>query len=134
MDLVFRVPELRQWLINNDLMTLTETRGLPAASIDFKHATAAVCAAVRDRSFESEFSPGASGRAVLWLAANLAGVTGLDPLRIFMEDLTEQHAKLCTETIMYSAGFMDGVADPRGGVESNTVGPKTTLFDDLLWS
>jgi hypothetical protein len=89
---------------------------------------------ISGRTFESEFQPGRSGRAVLWLAASLGGVSQADPLRYFVEDLTPEHAKLCAEALMYAAGWMDGRADPRGGFPQGEFGPRTNQFDDLLWS
>ncbi|WP_042388413.1 hypothetical protein [Streptacidiphilus melanogenes] len=132
-DLVFRVPELRQWMIDGGFAYLREDKERPTAEIDFKAATDRVREAVASGSFESEFPPGDSCRAALWLAASLAGVPHLDPLRFFVEALSADHAKLCAEAVMYAADFMDGTADPSGGLDDESMGPREELFDKICW-
>jgi hypothetical protein len=133
-DLVFRARAVREWLVANGCVAEREERGRPVVKVDFKRAVSLVLEMVSAGTFESGFQPGRSGRAVLWLAASLGGVSQADPLRYFVEDLTPADAKVCAEAVMYAAGWMDGVADPRGGVPEGELGPRSEQFDDLLWT
>jgi hypothetical protein len=133
-DLVFRAREVREWLMANGCVAEGEERGRALVKVDFKRATDLVLEMVLARTFDSKFQPGHSGRAVLWLAASLGGVSQADPLRFFVEDLSAPDAKLCAEALMYAAGWMDGVADPSGGVPGDELGPRAQQFDDLLWT
>lgn len=131
--LVFFVPTLRTWLIDNGFMRLHGEGAECYAATQFDEAIERLRELSLDGRQFGEFGPGKSERAVFYAAAALSGKASVGTLRNFMPDLEAEHARLVAEAMLYAAGYMDGAADPWANeIEGPGTGPNAAAYESRL--
>ena len=125
--LVVQVPELRDWLINNQFIELYQGKRKPYARTKFKEAADRACEILRNGySALEESGLSMSCWSVLEVSANLSGeVKGT--LRD-VNELEDEHAKLVGEAVLYAFGFFDATVDVNGGW-GEEMGPNAADYD-----
>lgn len=131
--LVFQAVSLRDWLIEYKFMRFHGGAIGPYVATHFDEAIERIRDLSKDGRLFSEFGPGKSERAVLYVAASLSGGVNIQTLRYFVSDLNADHARLTAEALMYAAGYMDGIADPVGNEpEGRGTGPNSLSYDKRI--
>ncbi|MFK0193825.1 hypothetical protein [Kitasatospora sp. NPDC090308] len=111
--LAFQVAEVRDWLVRNGFVPTADGPDGPSAAVDFRHAMDRLGRPRQAGRTSARDGLGEPAKAVLTVAAGLAGVrTG--PLRHAIEGLTPEQARLVAEAVMQAAGYPDATAEPHG--------------------
>ncbi|MFJ5927728.1 hypothetical protein ACIQF6_34545 [Kitasatospora sp. NPDC092948] len=111
--LVFQVEALWDWLLRWKCIKHMPTTRYDYLQVEFAKALELARAVDTDsRSASAEL--GRSAKAVLTVAANLVGAED-SSLRNVLHYLDEADMRHVAEAMMFSAGFVDGTVDLRGG-------------------
>ncbi|WP_030273677.1 hypothetical protein [Streptomyces sp. NRRL B-24484] len=131
--LVFQVEPLWEWLLERGFVELCSRERYDLLEVKLASALDHVWRN-RDLPVLDAGASGTSARAVLTVAANLAGKDHTS-LRNTLYDLDEDHMRPVAEAMMYAAGFLDGSADPWGNEDPGAErgwGPNSLAREERL--